>query len=417
MLRCTLVLLSALVRTVPSAVAVLLLRFPHKRRATRTAARLGPPTPRHAHARPAASAISAIAPRTRSRRWSRSCPTARPSTRASAERHWWRGGQQDLTSPGEQAAAALAAIGSRAFEPVLAALGHDAWIARRNAAWTLGALDDDARVPALLRALRDREAPVREQSAWALGAIDSRDAVPGLIAALKDTNAGVRRQAAWALGAIDSREAVPGLDRRAQGRRRRRAIAGGMGARRHRRQPRGGGLGRRAPRHSAGVRKQAAWALGAIDSREARDRLIGALKDADAEGPQQAAWALGAIGDSRASDGLLERSRTRTPRCAARRHGRLAPSADRTHAMTASSRLPLRGAAAHRAPGFTFVAVAALAIGIGANTAIFSVVNTLLLQPLPYRDADRLAVVWEHNLPRNRKDNVVAPATSFTGAR
>jgi putative ABC transport system permease protein len=63
-----------------------------------------------------------------------------------------------------------------------------------------------------------------------------------------------------------------------------------------------------------------------------------------------------------------------------------------------------------RAPGFTLVAVAALAIGIGANTAIFSVVNTLLLQRLPYRDADRLAIVWEHNLPRNRRDNVVAPA-------
>jgi putative ABC transport system permease protein len=63
-----------------------------------------------------------------------------------------------------------------------------------------------------------------------------------------------------------------------------------------------------------------------------------------------------------------------------------------------------------RAPGFTSIAIAALAIGIGANTAIFSVINTLLLQRLPYRDADRLAVVWEHNLPRNRKDNVVAPA-------
>src|SRR5919112_3593555 len=62
-----------------------------------------------------------------------------------------------------------------------------------------------------------------------------------------------------------------------------------------------------------------------------------------------------------------------------------------------------------RAPGFTLVAVAALALGIGANTAIFSVVDTLLLRPLPYADADRLAVVWEHNLPRDRKNNVVSP--------
>ena len=62
-----------------------------------------------------------------------------------------------------------------------------------------------------------------------------------------------------------------------------------------------------------------------------------------------------------------------------------------------------------RAPGFSIVAVCALAIGIGANTAIFSVVYTLLLKPLPYQDPDRLVVVWEHNIPRDRKNNVVSP--------
>src|SRR3989454_2330219 len=61
-------------------------------------------------------------------------------------------------------------------------------------------------------------------------------------------------------------------------------------------------------------------------------------------------------------------------------------------------------------PSFATVAVLTLAFGIGATTAIFSVVNAILLRPLPYRDADRIVVVWEKRPIEGTKTNGVTRA-------
>src|SRR5262245_2517924 len=70
--------------------------------------------------------------------------------------------------------------------------------------------------------------------------------------------------------------------------------------------------------------------------------------------------------------------------------------------VLADARYALRSLA--RTPGFTIVAVLTLAIGVGANTAIFSVVDAALLRPLPFPNPDRLALLWGANSRTGRTE-------------
>src|SRR5579864_5730645 len=66
-----------------------------------------------------------------------------------------------------------------------------------------------------------------------------------------------------------------------------------------------------------------------------------------------------------------------------------------------------------QAPGFTLVALCALALGIGANTAIFSTLSAVILRPLPYADPDRVVMVFEDASSIGFAHNTPAPANFF----
>jgi putative ABC transport system permease protein len=63
------------------------------------------------------------------------------------------------------------------------------------------------------------------------------------------------------------------------------------------------------------------------------------------------------------------------------------------------------------APAFTLTAVFTLGLGTGAATAIFSVLDDVLLRPLPYPDADRLVMIWDTNLEKALQHEPVSPVT------
>jgi putative ABC transport system permease protein len=103
-----------------------------------------------------------------------------------------------------------------------------------------------------------------------------------------------------------------------------------------------------------------------------------------------------------AANGVLERTSGTADLSAARAVGPAVAHAPRvSHASDAFLReMRLAARRLIREPTFTIVVVLTLALGIGAATTIFSVVHGVLLQPLPYRDANRVVTLWQWNQPK-----------------
>ncbi len=120
-------------------------------------------------------------------------------------------------SPGEEAAIALAAMGSVALEPLIDALNDRNPSVRRNAAWGIGEIRDGHRVDReralnpLLALLRDSNGPVRKAASFSLGEIKDDRATTSLVIALSDEDAGVREMSAWAMGELKASSALEAL--------------------------------------------------------------------------------------------------------------------------------------------------------------------------------------------------------------
>lgn len=125
---------------------------------------------------------------------------------------------------------------------------------------------------------------------------------------------------------------------------------------------------------------------------------------------KRALLAIFLIADA-AGSGVLERVRHRHERWAWPRHG--VPSRHRSLTMsleTIRRDLALALRQFGRAPMFAVLTVASLALGIGANTAMFAIVHSVLLRPLPYGAPGDLVTIWSHNSKNNEPNNPVSPA-------
>lgn len=177
-------------------------------------------------------------------------------------------------SPGEQAALALASMGSPAFEPLTNQLDNPNAIVRRNAAWAIGELTEmlpGARanaVPQLISLLGDSDGWTRMAAARALGELHDKRATDGLVAMLSDADAKVRELSAWALSEMKDTRAVNALCQ---------ALLTDS---------------------QVEVRRTAAEALGEIRSAEALASLKQALNDPEARVRAKAGWAISEIEDS-----------------------------------------------------------------------------------------------------------------------